>query len=375
MRQQQLRAIRRLSWIRTVFISPLGCRKGKRNKPKAQKAFTGLAFAFVFFTTVAYLTACTNQPTSADLETWRQEAIAQNAAIVASQDQERNTSDWQFVVQGQISAGKPVQLSLSELNDLATTSVWTKEPHNTSDPDAVLQFRGVTVSTLLDKFGVAPNVTEVTFVAYDGYRSTVSLTDLRQYPIIVALERNGQKISRSEGGPIYLVFPYTKFPQLQARYPDRFWAFYITNMVVGTEPIQLQVGDRLFDATALKKLKQVTLEETVGYRIGWPVGKVKLHGVRVRDALAAVGLTLPENGAVIVRGKSAIYHDPANPIRLGASDIKKCDILLATHWGDDRIPIPAQKGGPITLALSSACQTQSNDRRWVTFVEELEVSQ
>jgi hypothetical protein len=214
----------------------------------------------------------------------------------------------------------------------------------------------------------------VTFVARDGFRSTVSIADLRQYPIIIALERNNKRISRSDGGPLYLVFPYSQFPQLQRKYPDRFWAFYLTDMIVGTEPTRLQIGKRLFNAAALNKLPQVTIEGTVGYRIGWPAGKVKLYGVRVRDAVAAAGLKLPKNGSVIVQGKSPVYRDPTNPIRLQASDINKCGILLATHWGDDKIPIPAKMGGPVTLALSSACQSQSDDRRWVTFVEKLKVA-
>jgi hypothetical protein len=146
-------------------------------------------------------------------------------------------------------------------------------------------------------------------------------------------------------------------------------------MVVGTEPIRLKVGSRLFNAAALEKLPQTTIEEAVGYRIGWPANQVKLHGVRVRDAIASAGLTLPQNGGIIVRGKSPIYRDLANPISLKASDVKRCDILLATHWGDERLPISAEMGGPVTLALPSACQDQSDERHWVTFVEELEVTQ
>jgi len=346
----------------------------RRNKAKTKKTFIGIFFAFALFYIVPCLTGCSERPKDADLERLRKEAIAQNAAMLALQEKERTKRDWQFVVQGQTSTGKPVPLSLPKLEALATTSIWTKEPHNTTTPDAILQFRGVAASKLLKQFGVAPNVTEVTFVSYDGFRSTVSLADLHQYPIIIALERDNQKISRSDGGPLYLVFPYTKFPQLQQKYPERFWAFYITDMVVGTEAIQLKVGDRVFDAAAFEKLPLVSIEETVGYRIGWPAGKVKLYGVRLRDALAAAGLTLPQSSGVIVRGKSPIYRDTAHPIRLEASDVKRCDILLATHWGEDRMPIPAKMGGPVTLALSSTCQRQSDDRRWVTFVEELEVT-
>lgn len=360
------------------FLLPillLGHEHGKRKKAKTQKTFKSVPLAFALFNTIACLSGCSNRPSKAQLDTWREEARSQNAAIAALRDTDSSQRDWQFAIQGETTTGKRVQLSLSQLKALATTSVWTKEPHNTKNPNAILHFRGVAVSTLLDKVNVAPDVNEVTFVARDGYRATVSLADLRQYPIIIALSRNNQKISRSDGGPLYLVFPHTEFPQLQEKYPDRFWAFYLTNMILGTEPIRLQVGKRTFDATALEKLPQVTIEATVGYRIGWPVGKVKLHGVRLGDVLTAAQLTLSPNSAVIVRGKSPVYRDPTHPILLKASDLKKCDIVLATHWGDDRTPIPARMGGPVTLAFSSECQTQSDTRHWVTFVEKLQVKQ
>jgi hypothetical protein len=353
----------------------LAKKKTKRETPKTMHSFMYIPLALATFNIVASLTGCTSRPTSAELDAWRQEAIAQNAAMIADLQSDKSKNDWQFVIQGQTSTGQPVVLSLSKLEALATTTIQTKEPHNTNTPNAIFNFRGVPVSTLLNEVGVAPTVSEVTFVARDGFRTTVSLADLRQYPIIIALERNGTKISRSEGGPLYLVFPQTQFPQLQQKYPDRFWAFYLTDMVVGTEPIQLKVGNRLFNAAAFEKLPQTTIEEAVGYRIGWPADKVKLHGIRVRDAIASAGLTLPQKGAVIVRGKSPLYRDPASPIRLKASDVKRCDLLLATHWGDERLPIPAKMGGPVTLALSSACQDQADARRWVTFVEELEVTQ
>ena len=167
------------------------------------------------FNIVALLSGCTSRPTSAELDAWHQDAIAQNAAMIAKLQSDKSKNDWQFVIQGQTSTGQPVALSLSKLEALATTTVQTKEPHNTSAPNAIFNFRGVSVSTLLNEVGVAPMVSEITFVARDGFRATVSLADLRQYPIIIALERNGKKISRSEGGPLYLVFPQTQFPQLQ----------------------------------------------------------------------------------------------------------------------------------------------------------------
>lgn len=341
-----------------------------------KKERVSLPIVLVLANIVAGLTGCSNQPSEANLEQLRQEAIAHNAAMVARFAKKQTPQDWQFVVQGQTLNRKPLSLNLSKLEALATTSVWTTEPHNTSNsnPDTIFHFRGVAISKLLQQVGVAPNVRDVTFVAHDAYRVTISLADLQKYPIIIALERNNQKISRSDGGPLYLVFPYSQYPQLQQKYPDRFWAFYLTDMVIGTEPIKLKVGKRTLNASDLSKIKPITLNETVGYRIGWPVGKVKLSGIRVRDVLKAAGISLPKGSAVIVRGKSPIYRQTTKPIRLEASDIDRCNIILATDWGDNRQPIPAKMGGPVTLALSSACQTQSDDRRWVTFVEALEVA-
>ncbi len=341
-----------------------------------KKTWFSIPIAFVLANVVANLTGCSNQPTDANLDQLRLEAIAQNTAMVARQAKNQTPKDWQFAVQGQTATRKPLPLSLSKLEALATTSVWTKEPHNTtsSNPDTIFHFQGIAISKLLEQVGVAPNVSDVTFIAHDAYRVTISLADLRKYPIIIALERNNQKISRSDGGPLYLVFPYSQYPQLQQQYPDRFWAFYLTDMVIGTEPIQLKVGKRLLTASTLNKLKPITLEETVGYRIGWPVGKVKLSGVRVRDVLNTAGISVPKGSAVIVRGKSPIYRQTTKPIRIEASDLDRCNIIIATHWGDNRQPIPASMGGPATLALSSACQTQSDERRWVTFVESLEVT-
>ncbi|NEO29336.1 MAG: molybdopterin-dependent oxidoreductase [Symploca sp. SIO3C6] len=347
----------------------------KKDKIVSKKTFTSTVLLFACFNLTAYLSGCNKQPTTDQLQKWQQEAIARNQEMVATHQQNpQSNSEWQLKIEGKNSTGQQIQLSLSKLQTLANTSIQTQEPHNTTTPEAIVSFRGVPVSTLLDEFGVDTDVKEVTFVSYDGYRATVSIEDLRQYPILIALERNGKEIARSEGGPLYLVFPYSDFPQLQSKYRERFWAFYLTNIVLGTEPIQLQVGKRFLDETFLQQLPQVTIEEAVGYRIGWPVSKTKLQGVLVRDVLAAAGLQIPKNGAVIIQGKSPVYSDAANPIRIEASELNSCDILLATHWGEDAQPIPAKMGGPLTLALASDCHIQSDNNFWVTFVEKLEVT-
>jgi hypothetical protein len=95
--------------------------------------------------------------------------------------------------------------------------------------------------------------------------------------------------------------------------------------------------------------------------------------VKVSDALAAAGVTVPGDGRVIVRGKASVHRDPKDPIVLPAADLERCGFLLATHWGADDAPIPAKLGGPVGLAVPAACAARYDDGFWITFVEELVV--
>jgi hypothetical protein len=322
------------------------------------------------------LTACRYTPSEAQLQAWHQEAIARNAEQLKERAHQTEQNAWQLWVQGQTKSPS-TPLTWAQLQELATTHVPTPDPNYPADPKAIFDFRGIAVAQLLDRFGIAPNTTpaptEVTFVAFDAFRATLSIADLRRYPIALALERDGKPIPRNQGGPLYLVIPYAQYPELKQKYDAGFWPFYVTHAIVGTEPVRLKIGNRQLDSAAFDKLPQTIIETAVGYKIGWPSGTVTLKGVRLRDALAAADLKLPPNGAVILRGKPPIYRDRNNPIRLSAAAVQNCDLLLATRWGDESQPIPARMGGPVTLAFPSSCPALTGKQRWVTFVEELEV--
>ncbi|MBD2437695.1 molybdopterin-dependent oxidoreductase [Nostoc sp. FACHB-110] len=312
---------------------------------------------------------CKNQPTDKQLEVWRKEAIARNAEIVANNTKKAQQNQWNLLIQGETVTGKSLKLNWQQLQSLATNHVKTTDPLDISHSQEIFDFRGVTVSQLLQQFTEASQVTDVTFVSFDAYQTTLSLKDLWQYPITLAIAKNNQPIARAQGGPLYLVFPYTQYPQLEQKYDANNWAFYVSNIIVGTEAVKLQVNQHQVNLASLDKLPQVTLEQTVGYRISWPSGKVKLYGVRLRDIFSSLPEPLPAQGGVIIRGKAPFYEDA--PVRLSTQDLSECDILLVTRWGESRELIPAKMGGPLTLAFSSQCPAKLSQSRWVTFVEEL----
>jgi hypothetical protein len=158
-----------------------------------------------------------------------------------------------------------------------------------------------------------------------------------------------------------------------ALFPDRFWSFYVTHVIVGTEPARLRVGERVLAAAALAELPPYDLDGPVAWKVNWPSTPVHVRGVKVTDVLHAAGITVPAGGRVIVRGKASVHRDPADPIALAAEDLARCEFVLATHWGAGETPIAARLGGPIALAVPPGCGAQYGDRFWLPFVEELVV--
>jgi hypothetical protein len=269
-------------------------------------------------------------------------------------------------------------LDWSALQRLATTRVATTSPQDPAHAGKVTDFRGVMIRDLLDRVGVTGAATELTFVSIDAFRAPVEIADVRRFRTLLALEADGKEIARAEGGPLFLVHPHSESPETRTLYPDRYWSFYVTDIIVGTEPASLRVGDHVFDAAALDALPQTTWGGVVAYKSYWPSDAVQLRGVRLKDVLAAAKLDVPAAGGVVVRGKAAINHDPRDPRRIAAADLDRCEMLLATRWADPSTtagfqPIVARLGGPITLAVLPACAGTYGEHFWMTFVEELAV--
>jgi hypothetical protein len=315
---------------------------------------------------------CRHQYDEAQLAVWHQEAIAANQQLLKAN--QKTQQPWQLTIQGRTPSGQVKSFDWQTLKGLAKTQISTIEPHPQSTA-AVADFQGVPVSALIDRAGVVPEATDVTFVAFDAFRATLRLEDLQRYPILLALARNGKPIPRSEGGPLYLVHPITQFPELRRRYDSTAWVFYVTHVILGTEPARLRVGKRVLTAEDLDQLPPVTLNRPVGYRLFWPHGNVQLQGVKIQDALAAAQVALPADGMVTVQGKAPINRDPKQPFRLSANILKVCDVLIVRRWGNDLALLPAKMGGPLTLAFGPNCPAAiANQQPWMTFVQSLEVT-
>lgn len=319
------------------------------------------------------LIACETPPKEAQLDQWHQEAVAENQRLSDLYQVTDEQLQWTLAISGQTQDQKTYNFNWSELDQLATTHVPTKEPH-TGKPPNIFDFRGIRVSQLLDLAKIDPQVTEVTFVADDGYRVAVQVADIKKYDIILAVERDKKPIPRSEGGPLYLVYPFTQFPKLNDIYPSAYWSYYVTHLIFGNETLKLKIKDKILDQTAFEQLPQNLIETPVGHRMFWTNAKVKLKGVRLQDLLTAQGITLTPDSKITILGKANVDRNPQKPIQLTGQQIEACTVLLATHWGEKLQPISQKMGGPITLAFDQTCETKwQTPPPWTTFIEEITV--
>jgi DMSO/TMAO reductase YedYZ molybdopterin-dependent catalytic subunit len=320
---------------------------------------------------LAALAACDRGQPGDDLDRLHDEAVAANRAALVANRLDRADSD-SLQIRGRIK--RPETIAWDELQALATTHVPTIDPQATGRTTPI-DYRGVLVRDLLDRAG-ARDATEVTFVSRDAFRATIDMSDARGSRILLAIEADGAKITPDHGGPIYLVFPWSESsPAYRARYGDRFWAFYVTAMVVGTEEPALQVGARALDRAALDALPAATLDARPGWKVDWPSTTTHLRGVRLADVLAAAGVALPAGGNIVVRGKAPLHRDRRKPSGIAVADLARCPPLLALAHGPDDTPIPARLGGPIAMAMPPCDERYDGDpdHHWVTMVESIEV--
>jgi hypothetical protein len=92
-------------------------------------------------------------------------------------------------------------------------------------------FRGVLMSQLLDLWKVPADATTLELVALNDYKVSIPISDLRKYPVIFALQQDGQYMLIASRGPAMLVYPYAHFQFDRQKY-DTYWVWQIASITV-----------------------------------------------------------------------------------------------------------------------------------------------
>ncbi len=104
-------------------------------------------------------------------------------------------------------------------------SVGTVELHLKEDPfeKREVVYKGVLWSDLLDVWQVAEDAKEVQIIALDNFSRTISIEELRKYPIIMALRADGEYLS-SDYGPARVMYPIDTHTFEESHYrPNSVW--------------------------------------------------------------------------------------------------------------------------------------------------------
>jgi len=133
-----------------------------------------------------------------------------------------------LTVDGKIRSGKPVRFDLATLESLGlirftTPTNWTAQPST---------FEGVPLSALLDAVGVDPKATTLNLTALNDFESPAPIVDARKWPVMLALKRDGEYMSRRERGPVWVIYPQHAYPELgQREYLSR-WVWQLKAITV-----------------------------------------------------------------------------------------------------------------------------------------------
>jgi hypothetical protein len=103
-----------------------------------------------------------------------------------------------------------LELSLEQLEAMPQETVATENEFS----DGVVSYRGPLVRDVLAQAGL-DQLETVRFIAANDYFVDIPTTDFRDYDAILAMEANGEKLSRREKGPLWLMYPISEHAELR----------------------------------------------------------------------------------------------------------------------------------------------------------------
>lgn len=77
----------------------------------------------------------------------------------------------------------------------------------------VHEFKGVLYSAVMDRVGARGE--KLTAKALDNYTADIPLQDFRDYPALIAYEKNGERLRVRTKGPIRTILPLDQHPELK----------------------------------------------------------------------------------------------------------------------------------------------------------------
>ena len=128
---------------------------------------------------------------------------------------------------GAINSGDSIQMDLPTIESVGLVDYTVEDPFE----GAEVTFRGVLMRDLIELWQVDETATTLEMVALNDYVVDVPIADLREYPVVFALQEDGEYMPVARRGPAMLVYPYNHYDLDPSVYND-FWIWQIASVNV-----------------------------------------------------------------------------------------------------------------------------------------------
>ena len=112
---------------------------------------------------------------------------------------------------GSLNSEDALRLDLSQIESMPVTEFVTNTPWT----DKKETWSGVRVSDLLEAVEASSNKFKAS--ALDDYIIEFANVDIDKYPVIIAYKKEGKYLSTRDLGPLWLMFPFDDFPELDTQ--------------------------------------------------------------------------------------------------------------------------------------------------------------
>lgn len=156
--------------------------------------------------------------------------VVEEGTLKAGSDIPAPEAETILTVTGKIGAantGESIEMDLPTIESVGLVDYTVTDPFENKE----ITYRGVLMSDLLDLWEVPDDAKTLHMVALNDYAVDVPLADLRTYPVIFALQADGEYLPVSTRGPAMLVYPYDDFEFEQSVYND-YWIWQIKSIEV-----------------------------------------------------------------------------------------------------------------------------------------------
>lgn len=133
------------------------------------------------------------------------------ALPASASELERPSGDIILTVTGNIArtnAPDAAEFDLAMLEALAGDRITTETPWF----EGTQTFEGPLLSDLLDTLGAEGETLRVT--AINDYAAEIPISEIRDYPVILATRLNGRTMSIRDKGPSFVIYPFDRAPEL-----------------------------------------------------------------------------------------------------------------------------------------------------------------